>query len=168
MRSLGQIGLKIINVGLVAGMVVMSALVLTNVILRYGFHSGLPFSVEISRLIFVWIVLVGAVAVMAEGQHLAVTMLTAALPEPARRPLALLTHGVMLYCCYLIAKGSYSLVLINWNNRSPISGVSVGFLYGAGLFFALGCALVLLVGIFNVLTGREPVPVQQGMEEAGQ
>lgn len=168
MRALGQAGMRIINVGLVAGMVVMSSLVLANVVLRYGFNSGLAFSVEISRLIFVWIVFVGAVAVMAEGQHLAVTMLSSSLPRSLRRPLALATHGVMLFCCYLIGKGSYSLILINWHNRSPISGVSVGFLYGAGFFFALGCALVLLAGLWRIVTGREPIFQAQGVEVAGQ
>lgn len=164
MHSLGRTAGRVVNVSLVAGMAFMSAMVLINVILRYGFQSGLPFSVEISRLIFVWVVLVGAVAVMAEGQHLAVTMLSTALPRKVRRPLLLAKHAIMLACCYLLAKGSYSLVLINWNNRSPISGVSVGFLYGAGLFFALGCALVLLVGVWQVLTGQEPLTEQPGME----
>ena len=50
---------------LVLGMSVMSLMVFWNVVLRYGFNSGIPFSVEVSRLIFVWIAFVGAVAALA-------------------------------------------------------------------------------------------------------
>ncbi|MHA3979227.1 TRAP transporter small permease [Halovulum sp. GXIMD14794] len=165
MLHAGRFSLAVINVSLVLGMVSMSGLVLANVILRYGFQSGLPFSVEISRLIFVWIVFVGAVAAMAEGSHLSVNMLVRFLPRRAAAWLAVASHAVMLCCCYLIGKGSYALALINWNNKSPISGVSIAFLYGAGVVFAVGCGVVLLTGIWRIFSGWQPyAAVQEPLE----
>ena len=50
----------------------MVALVFTNVVLRYGFSSGLRPSVELSRLGLVWVVMLGAAVVLRRGEHLAV------------------------------------------------------------------------------------------------
>ena len=38
----------------------MIALVFTNVVLRYGFSSGIRQSVELARMWFVWVVMLGA------------------------------------------------------------------------------------------------------------
>ena len=40
---------------------VMVVLVFGNVVLRYGFNSGIAFSEEMSRWAFVWLIFVGAV-----------------------------------------------------------------------------------------------------------
>lgn len=50
----------------------MIVLVFTNVVLRYGFSSGLRPSVELSRLGLVWVVMLGAAVVLRRGEHLAV------------------------------------------------------------------------------------------------
>ncbi|MFT5976926.1 MAG: TRAP-type C4-dicarboxylate transport system permease small subunit, partial [Gammaproteobacteria bacterium] len=52
---------KIIDWVMAALLVFMIAMVFTNVVLRYGFDSGLRSSVELSRLSFVWVVMLGSV-----------------------------------------------------------------------------------------------------------
>ncbi len=44
----------------------MIVLVFANVVLRYGFSSGLRPSVELSRLGLVWVVMLGAAVVLRE------------------------------------------------------------------------------------------------------
>ena len=158
MTLFGRLGLQAINISLVLGMIAMSALVLVNVVLRYGFESGLPFSVEVSRLFFVWIVFLGAVAALGEGSHISVEMLTRLLPRPAALVLAVGSHLVMLWICYLLARGSYALTVINLNNRSPISGIPVAWLYGAGLAFSVGAALVLCAQLWRIVRGGDVHP----------
>ena len=41
---------------------VMAVAVFVNVVLRYGFGSGVAASEELSRLLFVWMVFIGATA----------------------------------------------------------------------------------------------------------
>lgn len=41
---------------------VMATAVFVNVVLRYGFGSGIAASEELSRLLFVWMVFIGATA----------------------------------------------------------------------------------------------------------
>ena len=58
---------EVVMVLLLAGMV---AMVFINVVLRYGFNTGINFSEEMSRYFFVWLVFVGAVITFREHAHI--------------------------------------------------------------------------------------------------
>jgi hypothetical protein len=62
---------------------VMALAVFVNVVLRYGFGSGIAASEELSRLLFVWMVFLGAAAAYPAGEHMAFTSLAGALQKPA-------------------------------------------------------------------------------------
>jgi len=62
-----------------AGLGVMAVVVFINVVLRYGFGSGIPASEELSRLLFVWMVFIGAAAAYPAGEHMAFTSLAGLL-----------------------------------------------------------------------------------------
>lgn len=74
---------------------VMAVAVFINVVLRYGFGSGVAASEELSRLLFVWMVFIGAAAAYPAGEHMAFTSLAGLL---AKRPVAfgLLTAVIRL------------------------------------------------------------------------
>ena len=59
---------------------VMATAVFVNVVLRYGFGSGIAASEELSRLLFVWMVFIGATAAYPRGELMAFTMLLAFFP----------------------------------------------------------------------------------------
>jgi TRAP-type C4-dicarboxylate transport system permease small subunit len=147
---------KAFDVLVVVGMSVMSLLVFSNVVLRYGFSSGIPFSVEVSRVILVWIIFLGASVAMAKGAHISVDTLVARLPRKVRFACFLVSYGLMLWCCWLLGKGSWSLTLIEWNNRAALSGIPVGLTYAAGLVAAVTMALCLLHGLWRSMHGTLP------------
>ena len=66
---------------LLAAMVV---LVFGNVVLRYGFNSGIAISEELSRWLFVWMVFLGAIIGMKAHAHLGVDSLVKVLPPFGR------------------------------------------------------------------------------------
>ena len=68
---------------------VMAVAVFINVVLRYGFGSGVAASEELSRLLFVWMVFIGAAAAYPAGEHMAFTSLAGLL---AKRPVAYATE----------------------------------------------------------------------------
>ena len=148
--------LNAFDVLVVVGMTVMSLLVFSNVVLRYGFSSGISFVVEVSRVILVWIIFLGAVVALAKGAHLSVDMLVARLPRRARFACFFVSYGLMLWCCWLLGRGSWSLTLIEWQNRAALSGIPVGLTYAAGLVAAVTMALCLLHGLWRSLHGTLP------------
>jgi TRAP-type transport system small permease protein len=76
---------SIIDLVIAVLLAAMIALVFANVVLRYGFSSGIRQSVELARLWFVWVVMLGAAVTLRRGEHLAVTEFSEALfPGPCR------------------------------------------------------------------------------------
>ncbi len=61
---------RAIRMGMVVALALMVVLVFGNVVLRYGFNTGITVSEELSRWLFVWITFMGAIVAMKEGTHL--------------------------------------------------------------------------------------------------
>lgn len=138
---------------LVLGMGIMCLLVFWNVVLRYGLRSGIPISVEISRLIFVWIIMLGSVVALREGLHISVDALITRLSPRLRIVSLWIAHLLMLWCSWLVFQGSLRQTQINWSNQMPLSGVSVGWLYAAGIAAALSWALILVFNLYSSARG---------------
>eukprot|EP01034_Spumella_vulgaris_P003437 gene3437-biopygen3030 len=100
----------------------MAVAVFSNVVLRYGFGSGVPASEELSRLLFVWMVFIGAAAAYPAGEHMAFTSLAGLL---ARKPLAfgLLTAVIRLLviaACVMLGWGAWQQVVVGLG-RLPLA-----------------------------------------------
>jgi len=147
---------KVFDTLIVVGMAVISILVFSNVVLRYGFSSGISAAVELSRVILVWVIFLGAVAGLAKGAHLSVDILIARLSPKPRFVCFLVAQGLMLWCCWLLAQGSWALTRIEWGNVTPLTGIPVGLSYAAGLFAAVMMAIVLLIELWRALRGTLP------------
>lgn len=132
---------------------VMVVLVFGNVVLRYGFNSGIAFSEELSRWLMVWLTFLGAVVALRERGHLGVDTLIIMLPPLGKRICFILSYGLMLVADWLLLSGSWTQVLINMGDRAPATNLSVGIFYGAGLVFGASAGVILLYDIFRVLKG---------------
>ena len=81
--------------GLIALMLaVMVVLVFGNVVLRYGFNSGITVSEEISRWLFIWMTFLGAVVALRERGHLGVDMVVQRLPRWGKKACLAIGHLV--------------------------------------------------------------------------
>jgi len=142
---------NIIDMILAAMMMAMIILVFTNVVLRYGFSSGLRPSVELSRLGFVWVVLLGAVTVLHRGEHLAVTEFTIALFPKAVPYLRKVIWFVILVSVSMLCWGSWQQTIANWHNISQLTGLPSGLFYLAGAVSGFLMVFVALAHIFGPL-----------------
>ncbi len=138
---------------LVAGMAVMCMLVFWNVVLRYGMRSGIPISVEISRLIFVWVIMLGSVVALRQGAHISVDAFVNRLPTRIRIASLWLSHLLMLWVCWLVFQGSLRQAQLNWGNHMPLSGVSVGWMYAAGVAASVLWAMILCFNLYRSARG---------------
>jgi len=143
--------LKFMVVFFVATMVI---LVLGNVILRYGFNSGITVSEELSRWAFVWLTFTGAIIAMREHNHLGMDTVVSRLPVLGKKICYVLSHLIMILCVVLFGTGSWEQTLINIGVEAPASGLSSGFFYGVGLFFCVPATLILLYDLYMMLSGQ--------------
>lgn len=150
--------LRVLRILVVACLVVITGLIFTNVVLRYGFNSGLFFSEEISRLAFVWLVFAGAQLMLHEHGHIGVDILTRRVSPGVARALLAMTQVLMLYVTWLFMDGSWKQTLINLHVGAPSTGVSMALFYGAGLVFSLLSGVLITTQLVRNLMGTLPVP----------
>jgi TRAP-type C4-dicarboxylate transport system permease small subunit len=139
---------------IVLALALMVVLVFGNVVLRYGFNSGLTLSEELSRWLFVWMTFMGAVVALHERAHLGTDSLISRLGTKGKKLCLLLTLLLMIFLTWLVFRGSYEQVKINWDSTSAVMETSMGYFYASGLVFSVLAAPVLLLQLFRLLSGR--------------
>lgn len=148
---------------------VMVVLVFGNVVLRYGFNSGITFAEELSRWLMVWLTFLGAVVALRERGHLGVDTLILLLPPLGKRLCFVVSYSLMLYADWLLLSGSWMQVLITAGDRAPATSLSVGLFYGAGLAFGASAGIILAYDLVRFLRGDltddELVTVRESEEQ---
>lgn len=157
-------GEKLINFTCVAILVVMIGMVFLNVILRYGFNSGISISVELSRLIFIWITYLGSILALANNQHLSINIVYRYLPNIIKVTLARIVLATMLGLSIIFAIGCFYQMQLNWANTAPISGISMAVFYMAGFISA---ALMSIILLFKCIFTPEALYQSHNFDEAG-
>jgi gluconokinase len=141
---------------------VMAVAVFVNVVLRYGFGSGIAASEELSRLLFVWMVFLGATAAYPAGEHMAFTSLVGLLQK---RPGAMLAMTVVirllvLLACALLAWGAWQQVVVGLDSKSVVLGYSSALLPLPALLCAAAIGVMALVELIK----RTPLDLGHGAE----
>ena len=128
---------------------VMAVSVFVNVVLRYGFGGGIAASEEISRLLFVWMVFIGATAAYPAGEHMAFTSLIAALQKKPKAfaTLALLIRLLVLLGCALIGWGAWQQVVVGLSSYSVVLHYPTALLPLPALLCAAAIGLMVLLEI---------------------
>jgi TRAP-type C4-dicarboxylate transport system permease small subunit len=132
----------------------MLLLVFVNVVLRYGFGSGILVSEELSRFMLVWLTFVGGAAAMYSHSHLGMDFAVKSLPQTGKKICAVASIGLMLLCLGYFFYGSWQQTLINVEVKSAVLRMPMSFYYGVGLFFSVFAGLALFTDLYRVLSGK--------------
>ncbi len=151
----GRASVRALEMLIAACLALMAVLVFGNVVLRYAFDSGIAMSEELSRLLFVWLIFLGAVLASVQHAHIGFDSLVQKLPLAARKALVLLTGLLMLAACVMFLIGGWAQTKINLGNSYPVLGVSYAWLYGVALVFGAGMALAIINNIWHALRGPQ-------------
>ena len=161
---------KLLEVLLVALLAAMVLMVFGNVVLRYGFNSGITFSEELSRWAFVWLTFLGAIVALKDNGHLGTDMLIGRLGTRGKKVCLALAESGMLYCTWLMFSGSLSQAKLSWDVEAPVTGLSMAWLPAAGLVFAVSAAFFHALKLARLFGGRlrddELVTVQESEDLA--
>ena len=160
---------KLISYLIAAMLAVMVVLVFGNVFMRYAFNSGFTVSEELSRWLFVWLTFLGAVVALRSNGHLGTDMLVGKLGPMGKRICMGLSLLLMLFCIWLIFKGSYDQSVVNWTSTSAVMEVSMSYFYASGMVFSILASLVILSDLWRLLSGKiddDHLMLMQESEEA--
>ncbi|MEJ6023817.1 TRAP transporter small permease [Ramlibacter sp. PS4R-6] len=145
---------RIFNFLMVVCLVLMVLMVFGNVVLRYGFNSGITVSEELSRWLFVWMTFLGAVVAIRSHAHLGTDTLIARLPRAGKKACYVASHVLMLAICVLMAKGAWQQAVINYSSTSAVMEASMAWFYASGVFFSVLAGLLLLHELYKLATGQ--------------
>ena len=145
---------KALELLVVLCMVAMVVMVFGNVVLRYGFNSGITVSDEMSRYCFIWLTYIGAMIAMREGGHLGVDTLVKHLPRGGKKLCLFLSEALMLFCNALFFIGTWHMHELQVTNISPVVGISMIWIYGIGYVVAVVMGTMNLNVLWRLVSGR--------------
>lgn len=157
------------------GLVVMLILVLGNVVLRYGFNSGIASSEDIGRFLFIWVIFTGAALGIRENTHLGMDSVVKMLPRKGKVVFAVISHVLMLATAGFLLVGSWQQMEIN-KDTTALGAVAypLSWVYAAGVYGSLAIGVLVAANLKRILTGDlsddELVMVRdaEGLQEAEQ
>ena len=150
------------------GLGVMVLLVFGNVVLRYGFNSGITLTEEVSRWLFIWGTFLGAVVALREHGHLGVDIVVSRLPPAGKKVCLVASHFLMLFIVCLLFKGGLEQTRLNWDVTAPTTGISMAVIHIPSMVFSVLATVILLFDLWKILTGQlsddELVMIQESEE----
>jgi TRAP-type transport system small permease protein len=144
MKKLMDYFFKLLELGVVLCLLAMVIMVFGNVVMRYGFNSGIQISEELSRFAFIWLTYLGAMVAMRDGGHLGVDT----------KVCVFLSEILMLFMNCMFFWGTYKMHDLQVTNVSPVAGISMIWIYGLGYLVALVMGIFNIHKLFMLLTGQ--------------
>lgn len=130
------------------------AMVFLNVMLRFGFSSGIVVTEEVSRIVLSILIFSGAVLAAIQQRHIAMTLVVDRLPRPLAMAAALLGGAVILYCDWLLAAGAFKQAGLSWNATYAVSGLPQATTYVVACAAAVLLAVIVAARMVLLVMGR--------------
>lgn len=105
------------------------SIIFYGVIMRYIFSRPPAWAEELSRFIFIWMLMFGAIVVTREQSHIGLTILVDLLPRRLKFIISNLTRFLMICFCVVMIQQGMKIYPIVAEASSPTFGISMGWLY---------------------------------------
>lgn len=127
-----------------------------NVVLRQ-FGIGFPWSEEIARICFIYLIYLGAIIAARENQHLMIDTLICKLPPLGQKVLYFIIQGLVIWLMWILTNGAF---LNAWNNRNDFwvaTHFPVFLVHFAGVLLGASVIIISLVNLYRMFVLKEPV-----------
>lgn len=132
---------RVTQVVLTACMAIITLIVFGQIVLRYAVSDVPPWTEEVARYIFAWIIFLGTPVAYRHRAHIVIDILVRQLSGAPRRRLDILVLvGIAIFLAAILAGGMQN-VWQAWGDHSPVLQLSMSFLY---LPLPVGVALTLV------------------------
>lgn len=149
LRSLNQ-GICRICTGLVSvSLGAICVILFSGVACRYLLNDPISWTEDVTCLLLVWMVLLGAPVAMRVRAHVAIDMLVERLPRGLRLPLRILSTCVVLYVAWFMVRYGVGFTAMGMRRVVPsLDWLPYGYVY---LALPVGYGLMLLVCLELIL-----------------
>ena len=157
MRTWLKRGADAVGVGLFAALFLVFMI---QIVARFGFNRPLPWTDEMAVMLYVWVILWAAAAIVPEREHVMFDLVWNAVGVRSRKAMRLLGHAMIGGLAAWALPASWDYVWFMRREGTPVLGVP--FLWVFLPFALLLLALVVrsAIGIWRALRGLD-------LEDAG-
>ncbi|HEX9779458.1 MAG TPA: TRAP transporter small permease [Geopsychrobacteraceae bacterium] len=134
----------------------MTLLVFVEVVLRFGFGTGMMWAQELTLHLSAWMVLFGASYGIKVGSHIGVDALVKILPPLARRIVGGAAVAACLFYCGLFAKGAWVYLAMMYKIGIELEDMPIPkwIAHSILLIGMILMAIRLLMLLWGVFTGK--------------
>jgi len=143
-------GLEYLCAGL---LLIIVALVFSNVVGRYFLHAPIRWSDEVVQFLFLWLSYLGALAALMGGRHYSFPNVINMLPANLRLAAKTVSDLIVLAMLAILVWGGVVLVDLLHYQRSPAIDLPVYYVYAALPLVSFLMALVIVFQIIARLRG---------------
>lgn len=141
-----------------AALIVVILSVAWGVITRYITEQPATWAGELAVIAFAWVVFLGASACFKYRLHASIDMVTALLPDAARKAVRGLVHALVLGFCLFMTWYGVLFSIEEWDNPTSVLRWPLTVLYGP---VTLGFALMIVRYVQQLYAPADsPAPVQ--------
>ena len=147
--------IDLILFGILAAMVVI---VTMQIITRFVFFYSLPWSEELSRYLFAYLILLGACVGVRENNQICIDIIDNFVKGRGAKALVIFQYLVQIAAVSLLFYSSTVLLKVGARQLSPAMGLKMSVVY---MCFPIGFSLILielLVKTAGTALGRIPLP----------
>lgn len=144
---------------------VLMIFLVISVVSRYAMDLGLPWSDELARLLFAWIVLIGFAMAVQRRANVGVDWFVSKASLKARRWIFLMQDAAVLAFSIFFTWASYVTVGFSMMQRMPALGITIAWMYGSCLVAGV---LMIIYAAFNLIStasGNIPVPLEEALQD---
>ncbi|MCE3027367.1 MULTISPECIES: TRAP transporter small permease [Salinicola] len=151
----GVLGWLKLTLEIAVGLLVLGVVfcVTANVFGRYVLNYSYTWAEEMSRVLFIWLVLLGAGVGSLGNEHVAVTFFRDKAPSALKRAASLLAIAVIYIVCICILFGFRDLIS-GYTSATPMLGIPQTFLYSAMPVMAILTLIANSVALVALLRGK--------------
>ena len=129
--------------GILTGLMVL--FVFLNVVLRTFFNSGLTWSEELARYLFVFVTYIGAISAMG------VDTLISRMKPQVQMVMYVVSQLIIMALMVILVQGSLKMVAQNTQSRTAALGIPYAFLYAVGILTGVAIAIMAILNIVHAL-----------------
>jgi len=129
-----------------------------QVLSRYVVGLSIPFSEEINRFMFVWVVMLGSSLVMRDKTHAAITILIHYMPKGLAKVFKIGVYLISIGFLVLLFYYGIKMTSITHVQPAPASKIPMSYAYAA---IPMGALFMLVFGLENLVREIFVLPVQK-------
>lgn len=141
--------------GILTGCMVL--FVFLNVVLRMVFNSGLTWSEELSRYLFVFVTYIGGISAMHSNGHFGVDTLVSRVKPKLQLIFYIMSQTIIAIVMIILVQGSLKMVIQSKASVTAALGIPYSFLYGVGILTGAAIALIAVMHIVYAIKNKDQI-----------